>query len=66
MESAPTRRSLDGYFRTIVNAIENAKVHSVVEKREYFGKVETELKQIVAGAIGIKASEVKLPKASKK
>lgn len=55
----------DGYFRTIVNGIENNKVHPVVEKREYFGKVETELKQIVADAIGIKASEVKLPEAPK-
>lgn len=55
----------DGYFRDLVNAIENANVHREVEKREYFGKLETELKQIVADAIGIKASEVKLPKAPK-
>ncbi len=55
----------DGYFRMVVNAIQNANVHPVVEKREYFGKVETELKQIVADAIGIEVSEVKLPKAPK-
>ena len=56
----------DGYFRYLVNAIENAGVHPDDEKREHFLRVQQELKQILAGAIGISASEVKLPEAPKK
>lgn len=53
--------SLDGYFKDVINRIENPKIESLTEQRKLWKEAQDEIKGKLAGIIGASKKEIRFP-----